>query len=360
MKKLCVFLTLFFTTTISKAQQAGQLFITSYDDTNQIVYVCDGQARGSIDVRFGMLNINQSVPLTIDSIIPKGNPSTFPFQQSLYTTFVLAGEGVGGDAIFSPSVPGDDTIQETVYYNGQFTATASIVFHARSSFNLAMYGYVSSYAYLYDGNGFGDDDENESTDTMYEPMIATPSPEQYYVGSPPSENGGEYNEPVILRSCGGATIDSIIEVGDFSEFVFDSLPQLPYAMPGDDSLILNFEFTPLIVDSFETHHHYLIFHSTDGHYLTWSLECSVYPSVSLVAENSNASDELKVFPNPATDALQILGRQAGTVHLFDIMGRERMNTNDDGTGATLDVSRLESGIYFLREGNQSTKVEIAR
>ncbi len=359
MKRLSIFLILFFATAIANAQQAGQLFLTSYNDTGQIVYVCNGQAQGSIDVRFGLLNWNPSVPLTIDSEIPQGNPSAFPFQQSLYTTFVLAGEGVGGNAVFSPSSPGDDTIHETVYYNGQFTATASIVFHARSSSDLAMYGYVSSYAYLYDGNGFGDDNENEATDTMYDQMIASPSPEQYYVGSPPSDNGGEYNEPVILRSCGGATIDSIIEVGDFSEFLFDSLPQLPYTMPGDDSLILNFEFTPLIVDSFETHHHYLIFHSTDGHYLTWSFECSVYPSVSSVAEISNTNSGIRIFPNPATDALQILGGQAGTVHLFDLMGRERMNANDDGMGAMLDVSRLESGTYFLRLGNQSTKIEIA-
>jgi hypothetical protein len=84
-----------------------------------------------------------------------------------------------------------------------------------------------------------------------------------------------------------------------------------------------------------------------------------------VAENAhaNSDDNLHIFPNPSTDELQILGGQAGTIHLFDIMGRERMSATMTGEGAsptTLDVSSLESGIYFLRVGNQSTKVEIAR
>ena len=86
------------------------------------------------------------------------------------------------------------------------------------------------------------------------------------------------------------------------------------------------------------------------------------PGSSSVTENAASISEraLCVFPNPATDELQILGGQTETIHLFDIMGRERMNANDDGTSTTLDVSSLEPGTYFLRTGNQSAKVEIAR
>lgn len=50
MKPLYFFLILLFTATASKAQQAGQLYITSYDDTGQIIFVCDGQPRGSVPV----------------------------------------------------------------------------------------------------------------------------------------------------------------------------------------------------------------------------------------------------------------------------------------------------------------------
>ncbi len=79
-----------------------------------------------------------------------------------------------------------------------------------------------------------------------------------------------------------------------------------------------------------------------------------------VAERTYTASSFRIFPNPATDALQILGGQSGTVHLFDLMGRERMNIPVDGTRTTLDVSKLTNGTYFVRSGNQSTKVVIAR
>ncbi len=76
---------------------------------------------------------------------------------------------------------------------------------------------------------------------------------------------------------------------------------------------------------------------------------------------SNSSTAIQVFPNPASDVLQVMGEnQWGTVRLFDLIGRERTSATMDGTGATLDVSVLEAGMYFLRLGNQSAKIEIAR
>ncbi len=74
---------------------------------------------------------------------------------------------------------------------------------------------------------------------------------------------------------------------------------------------------------------------------------------------ANSTTTLSVFPNPASGNLQILGAQPGEVHLFDLIGRERMKATTDGSGgATFDVSALEAGIYFLRLGAESAKVEI--
>jgi ligand-binding sensor domain-containing protein len=75
---------------------------------------------------------------------------------------------------------------------------------------------------------------------------------------------------------------------------------------------------------------------------------------------SNSTTVFRAFPNPASGTLQITGSQSGEVHLFDLMGRERLNATLNATGATLDVSHLEDGLYFLRSGDQSAKVEIAR
>jgi hypothetical protein len=74
----------------------------------------------------------------------------------------------------------------------------------------------------------------------------------------------------------------------------------------------------------------------------------------------NVSANLRVFPNPASGELQILGGQSGEVHLFDLMGRERMNAaiivGDSKNGsATLDVSMLPPGMYFVSDGHSVVK-----
>ncbi len=357
MKSIIIFFILLFVVSIANSQQAGQLYITSYDDTGEIVYICNGQTENTIPVRYGLVNLNQSVPLTIDSIVPQGDPSKFTNQEVIVIPdYVLGYVGFGGDASYSPTRTGDDTMHETVYYNGQFTATASIIFHARNAPDLAMYGYEFTWVDFTTGEGFASYTREAETDTMFDSLGSL-----YKVGMPPSEDGGTDagDQPVLLRTCGGATIDSIYEVGDFSDFSFDPFPQLPYTMPGDDSLVLNYEFTPKTLDTAGTAHHYLVFHSTDGHYLVWSFTYWVYPTSS-VSDAFNMINQIKVFPNPATDELQILSGQAGTARLFDLLGRERLEQNDDGSGATLNVSSLESGTYFLRLGNQSAKVEISR
>jgi hypothetical protein len=74
----------------------------------------------------------------------------------------------------------------------------------------------------------------------------------------------------------------------------------------------------------------------------------------------NASANLRVYPNPATDQLQIMGVQSGVVHLFDLMGRERMNAaiivgDSKNSSATLDVSSLSPGMYFVSDGHSEVK-----
>lgn len=363
MKQLSIFFILLFVNTIANAQQADQLYITSYNDTVDIGYICDGVTQNVTFVGWAGVNLIPSVPITIDSftfrVFPDSDIVNFQYLQSETLQFTVSTGGFYGNGPnWAAAHVGDDTLQVTGYYNGKFTATANLVFHARNSPEIAMYGYTLNNINLGGGYGIGGFQQAEEADTMYDKITTEFG---YHIGDSPYENGGEGvgDVPVVLRSCGSAVVDSIYESGDLADFSFDPFPQMPYTMSGEDSLVLNYEFTPKTVDTIGLNHHYLIFHTTDGHYLTWSFEYKVYPSSS-VNEPQTTNDEIKIFPNPATDELQILGGQAGTIHLFDLMGRERMTAEDDGTGAMLDVSRLESGIYFLREGNQSTKVEISR
>ncbi|HEY3875617.1 MAG TPA: T9SS type A sorting domain-containing protein, partial [Candidatus Kapabacteria bacterium] len=84
------------------------------------------------------------------------------------------------------------------------------------------------------------------------------------------------------------------------------------------------------------------------------------PEFSGVSEPTILLKNIRVFPNPATNELQILSGPSGTARLYDLLGREVLETNDDGSGVTLDVSKLPNGTYFLRMGTQSAEVVIAR
>ncbi len=364
MKRLSILIILLFATSIANAQQAGQLFIVSYNDTVDIGYICNGVTQNVTFIGWAGVNLVPKVPITVDSftfhVKPESDTVNFQYLESATHPFTVSSGGFYGNGPnWAATHIGDDTLVIIGYYNGQFMDTANLIFHAKNSPELAMYGYTLNNIDLGGGYGIGGFQQAEETDTMHDQISTEYS---YHPGDLPYHNGGEDlvggDGPVVLRSCGGATIDSIYESGDFSEFSFDPFPQLPYTIKDDDSLVLNYEFTPKVVDETGSRHHYLIFHTTDGHYLTWSFEYKVYPnsSVSPIGESANG---IRIFPNPATNALQVLGGPAGTVRLFDLLGRERVEVRDDGTGATLDISKLEAGAYFLRIGNKSAKVEIA-
>jgi photosystem II stability/assembly factor-like uncharacterized protein len=90
----------------------------------------------------------------------------------------------------------------------------------------------------------------------------------------------------------------------------------------------------------------------------WRRPLSDFNNLGVVSSNVPNSTSISVFPNPATQTLHVMPGPSGTLRLFDLLSRECCEVNDDGSGATLDVSNLESGIYFLRMGSQSEKVEI--
>ena len=87
---------------------------------------------------------------------------------------------------------------------------------------------------------------------------------------------------------------------------------------------------------------------TDGSTTTFDSGC-VYPFLSALSNSEFISDELAIYPNPATNGIiNIKSQLQGTkdIQLFDIMGRIVMNTklNSDA----LDVSSIKTGMYLLR------------
>ena len=81
----------------------------------------------------------------------------------------------------------------------------------------------------------------------------------------------------------------------------------------------------------------------------WSLH-----QINAIDEQSNHT--VKVFPNPATNTIYLnyYSNKPLNVRLFDVNGK--LVTDKLITGNMLDISDLESGIYFVRLGNSVTKI----
>lgn len=77
-------------------------------------------------------------------------------------------------------------------------------------------------------------------------------------------------------------------------------------------------------------------------------ETSVCQTVNTVniAENTVA-DNVTVFPNPATDVLNISAPQGGVYRLMDLTGRVLRETSFQGGTASVDVSMLPAGVYVV-------------
>ncbi|PWK18563.1 T9SS type A sorting domain-containing protein [Xanthomarina spongicola] len=67
----------------------------------------------------------------------------------------------------------------------------------------------------------------------------------------------------------------------------------------------------------------------------------------------DSSYELQVFPNPVSKNLNIISKLSGTFMLIDANGKEIFNGSIKNGRNTIDLSRLNSGIYFIRFNNDS-------
>jgi hypothetical protein len=78
-----------------------------------------------------------------------------------------------------------------------------------------------------------------------------------------------------------------------------------------------------------------------------------------IKENIIKSDQLKIFPNPASDYIEITGMEAlsspnENIRIYNILG-ECIKTVEQTTPSVqlINISELSPGIYFVRVGNQT-------
>lgn len=80
---------------------------------------------------------------------------------------------------------------------------------------------------------------------------------------------------------------------------------------------------------------------------TWTHSLKIDTTPTDVKDNSYSGTEIKIFPNPANDVLQISGVYSGdTILLSDSYGN-LLNISNSNT-SSIDISGFSNGIYYLR------------
>lgn len=64
--------------------------------------------------------------------------------------------------------------------------------------------------------------------------------------------------------------------------------------------------------------------------------------------------EISVFPNPANHSITIKSEQNGSVEIINIMGEMMINGEIKGQSSEIDISKLLSGIYFIKVDHGDT------
>jgi hypothetical protein len=78
------------------------------------------------------------------------------------------------------------------------------------------------------------------------------------------------------------------------------------------------------------------------------------PSTTAIIESADDKNRLNIFPNPASNVLNIEGNLDGLqLEIFDSMGRTFRKTNLNGSKQIVDISLYPKGLYLVRAINKS-------
>ena len=107
------------------------------------------------------------------------------------------------------------------------------------------------------------------------------------------------------------------------------------------------------------HYHFaFLYTSTDEAAASWEIDYVKLIGKTLVSVNENNVQTVSLYPNPANEQVSFVLDNDAQVSVFDMMGRKVSEMNASAGNAQLNVSELESGVYFVnfRYANGSTAV----
>jgi hypothetical protein len=350
MKKIILTFALLLIATASFAVDLDTIEFYNRDLIEQKVFFCNSQRLNTLTLSVDMFHVGEINPAylpTVDSVVFSGDPIVFSFPvewkhlQSLFDFPLVSA------VVYHPVRIGDDTVTMKAYYRGKI-CPGYMICHAVASPTVSLSGIIFDSIYSISGPYYVLENHQEKMFRFDDVFIGDIYNATYYQSNTPKPTGP--NKNVVLYSCSGAVIDSIIPVGDFTSFHFTGgLPSVPHTIAPEDSLVIPYTFIPKVNPN-KTH--YLKFVTHEGQTLIWNFVFDVIAELD-VANKQIRTNNYSIFPNPATSLITITSDDSlqGEVEatVVDALGRSVLHRQftDRQSGNTIDVSLLPAGSYTL-------------
>ena len=96
--------------------------------------------------------------------------------------------------------------------------------------------------------------------------------------------------------------------------------------------------------------------AADNFYQGFTFELNdLFPEAGVSVPEVNHNTHMTLYPNPATDRLNVTLSQNAEIVVYNIMGQSVMTVEGHAGANTLNISDLTSGIYFVNAGSETQK-----
>jgi hypothetical protein len=117
---------------------------------------------------------------------------------------------------------------------------------------------------------------------------------------------------------------------------------LDFSTSTTQTVVVNFSTAGFVKDNCE----FVVFVQHDAEkVVTQTMKVDVS---SIVGIEELEGQQVSIYPNPATDYVQVLSSGKGDVNIYDITGKLVMTSRINNPTEVLDISKLAKGVYVLK------------
>jgi hypothetical protein len=122
----------------------------------------------------------------------------------------------------------------------------------------------------------------------------------------------------------------------------ESGTDLDFSTSTTQTVVVNFSTAGFVKDNCE----FVVFVQHDAEkVVTQTMKVDVS---SIVGIEELEGQQVSIYPNPATDYVQVLSSGKGDVNIYDITGKLVMTSRINNPTEVLDISKLAKGVYVLK------------